>query len=89
VVPGELRGSEAFAALEMLNSGHGGFMTTIHATSPEDMFDRLAQMVMRFGSTMGKAEIIDYARGLIDIVIQMHRYNDGLRGIRNVLYVPH
>jgi type IV secretion system protein VirB11 len=89
VGPGELRGSEAFAALEMLNSGHGGFMTTIHATSPEDMFDRLAQMVMRFGSTMGKAEIIDYARGLIDIVIQMHRYNDGLRGIRNVLYVPH
>ena len=87
VIPGELRGAEAFAALEMLNSGHGGFLTTIHATSPNDMFDRLAQMVMRFGSTMQKAEIIDYARGLIDVVIQMHRYDDGLRGVRNVLYV--
>lgn len=37
VIPGELRGAEAYVALEMLNSGHGGWMTTLHATSPEHM----------------------------------------------------
>jgi type IV secretion system protein VirB11 len=72
----------------MLNSGHGGWMTTLHSESPEHMFERLAQMVMRFGSTMQRAEIIDYARGLIDVVVQMHRYDDGVRGISKVLYVP-
>jgi len=89
VIPGELRGAEAYVALEMLNSGHGGWMTTLHATSPEHMFERLAQMVMRFGSTLQRAEIIDYARSLIDVVVQMHRYDDGVRGISKVLYVPH
>jgi type IV secretion system protein VirB11 len=88
VIPGELRGAEAYVALEMLNSGHGGWMTTLHSESPEHMFERLAQMVMRFGSTMQRAEIIDYARGLIDVVVQMHRYDDGVRGISKVLYVP-
>jgi type IV secretion system protein VirB11 len=89
VIPGELRGAEAYAALESLNNGLGGFMTTIHATSPEHMFERLAQMVMRFGSTMQRAEIIDYARGLIDVIVQMHRFDDGMRGITRVLYVQH
>lgn len=86
VIPGELRGAEAYAALEMLNSGHDGWLSTIHAKSPEHMWDRLAQMVMRFGSPMQRAEIIDYAQGLIDVVIQMHHFDDGLRGLTRVWY---
>jgi type IV secretion system protein VirB11 len=89
IIAGELRGNEAYVALEMLNSGHDGFMSTLHAKSPEHMWDRLAQMVMRFGSTMQKAEIIDYARSLIDVVVQMHRYDDGVRGISRIDYVKH
>ncbi|MGZ2749914.1 P-type DNA transfer ATPase VirB11 [Burkholderia stagnalis] len=88
IIAGELRGAEAYSALEMLNSGHDGFLSTMHAKSPLHMWDRLAQMVMRFGSTMQRAEIIDYARGLIDVVVQMHRYDDGLRGIRQIHYEP-
>jgi type IV secretion system protein VirB11 len=38
-IMGELRGEEAYAYLELLNSGHQGSMTTIHADSPERMFD--------------------------------------------------
>jgi type IV secretion system protein VirB11 len=88
IIAGELRGAEAYSALEMLNSGHSGFLSTMHAASPQHMWDRLAQMVMRFGSTMQRAEIVDYARGLIDIVVQMHRYDDGLRGISQIHYEP-
>ncbi|UMY33519.1 P-type DNA transfer ATPase VirB11 [Burkholderia contaminans] len=86
VIPGELRGAEAFVALEMLNTGHGGWMTTMHSNSPEHMWGRLADMVMRAGTTMLRAEIIDYARGLIDVVIQMHRFTDGVRGIREIYF---
>lgn len=84
VIMGELRGAEAFTALEMLNKGHGGWMTTMHSNSPSHMWGRLADMVMRAGTTMLRSEIIDYARGLIDIVIQMHRFSDGVRGIREI-----
>ncbi|WP_175700962.1 P-type DNA transfer ATPase VirB11 [Burkholderia ambifaria] len=89
VIPGELRGAEAYVALEMLNSGHDGWLSTIHAKSPAHMWDRLAQMVMRFGTPMMRAEIIEYAKGLIDVVIQMHRFDDGLRGVREVWYAGH
>jgi type IV secretion system protein VirB11 len=85
-IMGELRGAEAYSYLELLNSGHTGAITTIHADSPTLMFDRLAQMVMRFGSAMSKQQIIEYAKSLIHIVIQLKRGADGRRYVSEVLY---
>lgn len=85
-IMGELRGSEAYSYLELLNSGHTGSITTIHADSPKLMFDRLAQMVMRFGSSMKKEQIIDYAQSLIDVVVQLKRGPDGHRYISEIQY---
>ncbi|MBK5071617.1 P-type DNA transfer ATPase VirB11 [Budviciaceae bacterium CWB-B4] len=83
---GELRGAEAYAYLELLNTGHSGSITTVHANSPTLMFERLAQMVMRFGSPLTKAEIIDYARSLIDVVVQFQRDAKGRRYISQIDY---
>jgi type IV secretion system protein VirB11 len=83
---GELRGAEAYSYLELLNSGHTGSITTIHADSPRLMYDRLSQMVMRFGAPMGKDQIIDYARSLIQVVIQFKRGSDGRRYVSEILY---
>lgn len=85
-IMGELRGREAYAYLELLNSGHDGSMTSIHSKSPKLMYDRLAQMVMRFGSTLGKDSIIEYARSLIDVVIQFHYAPNGRRYISEIHY---
>lgn len=85
-IMGELRGAEAYSYLELLNSGHTGSITTIHADSPSLMYDRLAQMVMRFGSPMAKDQIIDYARSLIQVVIQFKRGPDGRRYVSEILY---
>lgn len=86
VIMGELRGAEAYAYLEMLNCGHDGSITTIHADSPTLMFERLAQMVMRFGSPLQRAEIIAYARSLIDVVVQLRRGRDGRRYVSEIRY---
>lgn len=86
LIMGELRGSEAYAYLEVLNSGHTGSMTTIHAETPDLMYDRLAQMVMRFGSTMGKEAIMSYAKTLIQVVIQFKRGSDGRRFMSEIRY---
>lgn len=87
-IMGELRGAEAYAYLELLNSGHAGSITTIHADSPDLMFGRLAQMVMRFGTTMVSGQIIEYARLLIDVVVQCRRGADGCRFVSEILYLP-
>ena len=86
VIPGELRGSEAFSFLELINSGHAGSISTIHADSPTLMFERLAQMVMRYGAQLTKPEIIDYSRSLIDVVIQFKRGTDGRRYASEIAY---
>lgn len=85
-IMGELRGEEAFSYLELLNSGHTGSITTIHADSPSLMYERLVQMVMRFGAPLGKQQIIDYARSLIQVVVQFKRASDGRRYISEILY---
>lgn len=82
---GELRGAEAYPFLELINSGHPG-MTTIHADSPRMVFDRLAQMVMRFGSPMTRDQIVDYARALIPVVVQLRRGSCGRRFISEIVY---
>jgi type IV secretion system protein VirB11 len=85
-IMGELRGEEAYAYLELLNSGHTGSMTTIHADSPLLMYERLAQMVMRFGSTLSKTQIVDYAKSLIHVVIQCKYAANGRRYISEIWY---
>jgi type IV secretion system protein VirB11 len=85
-IMGELRGAEAYSYLELLNSGHTGSITTIHADSPSLMYDRLAQMVMRFGSSLAKNQIIDYARSLIQVVVQFKRGVDGRRYVSEIQY---
>lgn len=85
-IMGELRGEEAYSYLELLNSGHTGSITTIHADSPALMYDRLAQMVMRFGTPLRKEEVIQYAKSLIQVVVQLKRDHSGRRYISEVLY---
>lgn len=85
-VAGELRGAEAAPFLELLNSGHGCSISTIHADGPTLMFERLAMMVMRSGSTMSRPQIIDYARSLIQVVVQFRRGHDGRRYVSEILY---
>lgn len=85
-IAGELRGPEAFMYMELINSGHSGSISTIHADSPVLMYERLAQMVMRFGATLTKPQIIDFAHFLIDVVVQFKRGSDGRRYVSEIQY---
>jgi type IV secretion system protein VirB11 len=70
---GEIRGPEAFTFLRAVNTGHPGSLTTVHADSPEAALDQIAFMTLQAGLTLGRAEIIDYARQVIDVVVQLSR----------------
>ncbi|NLR73387.1 P-type DNA transfer ATPase VirB11 [Novosphingobium sp. ERN07] len=71
IVLGEMRGIEAVSFLRAINTGHRGSFSTIHANTPRGALDQLALMVMQAGIGMSMAEIMQYASGLIDVIVQL------------------
>jgi type IV secretion system protein VirB11 len=73
ILLGELRGKEAVSFLRAVNTGHPGSFSTIHANSTSGALEQLALMVMQSGLGLSRAETIDYARSVIDVVVQLGR----------------
>jgi type IV secretion system protein VirB11 len=80
---GEIRGPEAFTFLRAVNTGHPGSLTTVHADSPEGALEQIAFMTLQAGLTLTRADVIDYAKSVIDIVVQLGRVA-GKRGVSSV-----
>jgi type IV secretion system protein VirB11 len=73
ILLGELRGKEAVSFLRAVNTGHPGSFSTIHANSTSGALEQLALMVMQSGLGLSRAETIEYARSVIDVVVQLGR----------------
>jgi type IV secretion system protein VirB11 len=71
IVMGELRGAEAYSFLRAVNTGHPGSITTLHADSPALAVEQLALMVLQSGTTLSRADVIDYVRTSIDVFVQL------------------
>lgn len=83
IILGELRGAEAFSFLRVVNSGHPGSITTVHADSPAAALDQIALMVMLSGASLGRAEIRDYVANVVDISVQLER-SQGRRRVSDI-----
>lgn len=87
IIMGELRGAEAYSYLEMLNTGAGGSISTIHANSPSMMYERLSMMVLRAGIPLNQSQIIAYAKSLIHVVVQFKfDKQTGERYVTEIIY---
>ncbi|MBB6124886.1 P-type DNA transfer ATPase VirB11 [Sphingobium subterraneum] len=85
IVLGELRGLETIAFLRAINTGHPGSFSTLHANSPRGALEQLALMAMQTGIGLSRAETLDYAASVIDIVVQLDR-TGGKRGISAIAW---
>ncbi len=85
IILGELRGREAASFLRAVNTGHPGSITTVHADSPRGAVDQLSLLVMQAGLNMGRAEIADYVRGIVDVFVQLSR-RDGRRAVSQITF---
>lgn len=78
----ELRGGETFDFLNVAASGHGGSITSCHAGSVAQTFERLSLMVLQ--NRQGRTLPYDVVRRLlfmiIDVVVQVRNDVDGGRG---------
>ncbi len=68
----ELRGSEAWEYLAALNTGHPGSITTIHANSARDIFDRVAMLIKQ--SVAGNQIDVDTLRGYLYSTLDIALY---------------
>jgi type IV secretion system protein VirB11 len=91
VLLAELRGDETFFFIQnVLNSGHPGTITTVHAPRAKLAFGRLALLIKasKEGAGLDLADIKSILYALVDIVIQMERMPDGRRVATEVYYDP-
>jgi type IV secretion system protein VirB11 len=82
---GEIRGPEAFTFLRAVNTGHPGSLTTVHADSTNGALEQIAFMTLQAGLTLTRSDVIDYARSVIDIIVQLSRVN-GRRTVSSVAF---
>lgn len=81
IIVGEVRGVEAFDMLQVMNTGHPGSLTTVHANSPTDAVRRLESMVLMAGLELPQPAVRETIANTLDIIIQQERLPDGGRKI--------
>ncbi len=86
ILLGELRGSEAFAFLRAVNSGHPGSITTIHADSPAGALDQIGLLALTSGLDLGWDKVQAYVSRVIDVVVQIER-TEGVRRISDIQFL--
>lgn len=86
IIVGELRGSEAFAFLRAINTGHPGSISTLHADTPEMALQQLKLMVMQAGLGMPPDDIMNYIKNVVDVVVQLKRGTKGRRYISEIYF---
>lgn len=84
IIVGEVRAAEALDMMQAMNTGHDGSLTTIHANSPRDAVSRLETMVLMAGLELPSRAIREQAVSAIDIIVQVRRYEDGVRRVQSV-----
>lgn len=82
---GEIRGPEAFTFLRAVNTGHPGSLTTVHADSPQGALEQIAFMTLQAGLTLTRSDVIDYAKSVVDVIVQLSRVQ-GRRGVSSVTF---
>lgn len=86
ILVSELRAEEALPYLRAINSGHPGSLTTLHADNPIACFDQIAFMVIQAGSHLSRQELIDYAKSIINVIVQIKRTPQGARYISEIYF---
>jgi pilus assembly protein CpaF len=84
ILLGEIRGGEAFDLLQLLNTGHSGTVSTIHANSARQGLSRFTSCVLQSGIDLPYAAIKTNIADSLNVVIQLER-RPGRRFISEVL----
>jgi pilus assembly protein CpaF len=88
IIVGEIRGSEARVFLDVLNTGHRGSLSTIHANGAEDALRRLSQLALRSSGGVSLCDVEEECRRSIHLIVHVSK-TDGLRSIAEMIDTRH
>jgi pilus assembly protein CpaF len=83
---GEIRGGEAFDLLQLLNTGHSGTLSTIHASSAKQGLARFTSCVLQSGIGLPYRSVKANIGDSLNVVIQLER-RPGRRFVSEVLEI--
>jgi pilus assembly protein CpaF len=87
IVLGEIRSGEALDLVQAMTSGHGGCLTTVHASYPIDAMNRLETMALMGGVELPLVALRAQLASAVDFVVQTARLRDGRRLVTHVTEV--
>jgi pilus assembly protein CpaF len=86
ILLGEVRGGEAFDLLQLLNTGHSGTLSTIHASSAKQGLARFTSCVLQSGVELPYAAIKTNIGDSVNVVVHLER-RPGRRFVSEVLEI--
>ena len=84
IVVGECRGGEALDLIQAMTSGHGGSLSTVHATYPHDTVQRLETLCLMSDIGLPLGALRQQIASAVNVIVQTGRFNDGSRRITHV-----
>jgi pilus assembly protein CpaF len=87
LVVGEFRGVEVLAAVEAMNTGHDGSLSTCHANGALDALGRMETLLMQAAPTWPLPAIRRQVTRSLDVVVHVERLADGTRRVAEVVEV--
>ena len=73
ILLGEIRGAEAFDLLQLLNTGHSGTISTVHANSPAQALSRFTSCVLQSGVELPYLAIKNNIADSLNILVHLER----------------
>ncbi|MBK8169943.1 MAG: CpaF family protein [Sandaracinaceae bacterium] len=84
IVVGEIRSGEALELIQAMTSGHGGCLSTVHATYPIDTCNRLETMALMSDVGLPLFALRAQISSAIDLIVQVSRLQDGSRCVTHI-----
>jgi pilus assembly protein CpaF len=86
IILGEIRGGEAFDLLQLLNTGHSGTLSTVHASSAQQAISRFTSCVLQSGIELPYRAIKSNIADSLNVIVQLER-RPGRRFVSQVLQI--
>jgi pilus assembly protein CpaF len=86
LILGEIRGNEAFDLLQLLNTGHAGSLSTVHATSARQALARFTSCVLQSGVDLPYRAVKTNIGDSVNVVVHLER-RPGRRFVSEVVEI--
>jgi pilus assembly protein CpaF len=86
LILGEIRGGEAFDLLQLLNTGHSGSLSTVHATSAKQALARFTSCVLQSGVDLPYRAVKTNVGDCVNVVVHLER-RPGRRFVSEVVEI--